>query len=100
MMSKIDGFKRASLEACTHPGQRRAEVMRDVVANPGDCVDQNLDPVEHAVRHAAKFVERWSRPWVGRRCRRSPATWILYSSTRTFARRRPHSTRPTQSSNA
>src|SRR5260221_8824414 len=44
-------------EACTHAGQRRAEVMRDVVADAGYSVDQG---VESACGNPPVADELWS----------------------------------------
>ena len=47
-----------TLEAHPHAGERRAQVMRDVVANPGNLVNESFDLLQHAVHYDGELVKR------------------------------------------
>src|SRR5262249_47033771 len=46
------------LQAYAHAGERRAQIVRDVVADAGDLVDERLDLAQHPVDDDGELVER------------------------------------------
>ncbi len=68
------GMIAAALEPDPHPGERRAQIVRDVVADAGNLLDQRFDLAEHAVHADGELIERilGRRPPAAARANRRP----------------------------
>ena len=56
------GVGAAAFKTDSHTGQRRAQIVRYLVADPGHLGDEDLDFVQHAVCDNGKLVERMIEP--------------------------------------
>ena len=59
---KGPGVGATAFKADSHAGERCAQIVRYLIADPRHLRDENLDFVEHAVCDCGKFVERMIEP--------------------------------------
>jgi hypothetical protein len=56
------GVGTPALKSGSHTGERRAQIVRYRIADPGHVDDENLDFVQHAVCDRGKLIERMIKP--------------------------------------